>query len=159
MKKNILMVKPHSIIDVITNSSSELFICDTSKTEETIIELLQEMLTLYNKLFDSDRTYDDCFGVVYTIHEENFDMFFEDVVLGWHYIPWELKIPKFNFDYNWNDEVEKQEVGAYKEKYYEDIKKGMIGYTCIYSSDDNSIPYELFELIESAFNGDRIHLG
>jgi hypothetical protein len=29
----------------------------------------------------------------------------------------------------------------------------------IFSADDNSIPSELWELIESAFNGNRLHLG
>ena len=29
----------------------------------------------------------------------------------------------------------------------------------IESADDNSIPYELFELIESVFNATRVHLG
>jgi hypothetical protein len=29
----------------------------------------------------------------------------------------------------------------------------------INSKEDNSIPYELFELIESAFNAERVHLG
>jgi len=33
------------------------------------------------------------------------------------------------------------------------------GQLIINSSEDNSIPYELFDMIENKFNGQRIHLG
>lgn len=43
MDKNIIIVnKPHSIVDVITNSSTELFIVDKSKT----LEIYQEFLDM-----------------------------------------------------------------------------------------------------------------
>jgi len=41
-----------------------------------------------------------------------------------------------------------------------EIQKSRVeGKMIIYSVDDNSVPYELFGLIESKFNADRIHLG
>ncbi len=43
---------------------------------------------------------------------------------------------------------------------YWDIKKEEIkGKLLIYSTDDNSIPYELFGLIEGKFGARRVHLG
>jgi hypothetical protein len=39
--KTILIIKPHSVIDVITNSSSELFACEKGKTIEVVEEFLK----------------------------------------------------------------------------------------------------------------------
>lgn len=39
--KTLLTINPHSFIDVITNSSTELFVCDTDKTAEMVDEMLQ----------------------------------------------------------------------------------------------------------------------
>ncbi len=39
--KTLFIINPHSVIDVITNSSSELFVCKTDKTLETIKEMLK----------------------------------------------------------------------------------------------------------------------
>ena len=38
--KTLLVSTPHSILDVITNSSTELFVCDTDKTVEMVKEIL-----------------------------------------------------------------------------------------------------------------------
>jgi hypothetical protein len=38
--KTLLVINPHSFIDVITNSSTELFVCDTDKSIETVKEIL-----------------------------------------------------------------------------------------------------------------------
>lgn len=47
MDKNIIIVnKPHSIVDVITNSSTELFIVDKSKTLEIYQELLDMLMDM-----------------------------------------------------------------------------------------------------------------
>lgn len=38
--KNVYIINVHSVLDVITNSSTELFICDTDKTVEMVEEIL-----------------------------------------------------------------------------------------------------------------------
>lgn len=38
--KTLLVINPHSFIDVITNSSTELFVCDTDKTVEMVKQIL-----------------------------------------------------------------------------------------------------------------------
>lgn len=38
--KKILIINTHSMVDVITNSSTELFVCDTDKTVEMVKEIL-----------------------------------------------------------------------------------------------------------------------
>lgn len=47
------------------------------------------------------------------------------------------------------------------EKYLKDWEENIeaVGQVIIESAGDNSIPYELFDLINLAFNAERIHLG
>jgi len=40
-KKNIVIIKLHSVVDLITNSSTELFIVDTSKAEGILKEMFE----------------------------------------------------------------------------------------------------------------------
>ena len=41
-KKIIFVIHPHSIVDVITNSSTELFVIDEDKTVEVVREIIKE---------------------------------------------------------------------------------------------------------------------
>lgn len=41
--KDIFLIKPHSFIDVITNSSTELFVCSWDKTLEMVEELIYKI--------------------------------------------------------------------------------------------------------------------
>lgn len=60
--KTLFIVNSHSIIDVITNSSSELFVCKTDKTLETVKELLKSNTQLYGYcepwIFNIDEYYE-----------------------------------------------------------------------------------------------------
>ena len=48
----ILSVIPiHSFVDIITNSSSELFICETKKSVDAVKETLVALANLYNQKF------------------------------------------------------------------------------------------------------------
>jgi len=47
-------IKIHSFIDVITQRSTELFICDTDKTVEFVREVLQSYLNAINTMFDEN---------------------------------------------------------------------------------------------------------
>lgn len=54
MKKDTLILNIQSFVDVITNSSSELFICDTDKSIETVREILNDISKSYGgSSFDS----------------------------------------------------------------------------------------------------------
>jgi hypothetical protein len=44
-----ITISTHSFVDLITNSSSELFICDTTKSIETVKEIIKELAVLHNK--------------------------------------------------------------------------------------------------------------
>lgn len=46
---NKLIIKTHSFVDLITNSSSELFICDTNKEIEVVKDILKELCVMHNR--------------------------------------------------------------------------------------------------------------
>jgi hypothetical protein len=182
--RNTFIIKPHSVVDLITNSSSEIFVCETTKTLDIVNELLQDMLTLHNKIHETNFSFSDCFLEPYMIMENNFEKYFIDYVLGWnttpykymllsyydfadkHRIntePWSFDIPVDSNGYKKRREIIKKDYDKYlddwKKENYESLKKDSIGLIIIESASDNTIPYPLFELIESAFNGNRYHLG
>lgn len=45
----VLILSPHSFVDVITNSSSELFVAETSKTIDAVKEILVELVRIHNQ--------------------------------------------------------------------------------------------------------------
>ena len=184
----IISFKLHSTIDVITNSSSELFVCDTTKSLEFVNEFLKNILDVYNSGNDTHYQFDDVYGDVYTVNEENFDEFFKSVVIDWDFKRWnwevsemkeysdfineykaehnlETKYPYDKFkDYN-KDAAEKvnkawdEHVELWSVANKQIVKDSAIGNIVIKSADENSIPFALFDLIEHTFNGDRLHLG
>jgi hypothetical protein len=125
------MVRLHSVVDIITNSSSELFVCGTDKSEEKVREILRKLLDAYNFSMGSSVGFDEAFGEV---RHGNRD---------------DVKLLK---EWNTYDHILETVRGQEFEK---EPKKGIV----IYSTSDNSIPYELFHLIEAALNATRLHLG
>jgi hypothetical protein len=60
---NLFVINTHSFSSLVTNSSSELFICDTQKSVEMVRELLQKLLKNHNELIGQDiYKFDECFG-------------------------------------------------------------------------------------------------
>lgn len=130
----IFLINLHSFVDVITNSSSELFIMDSKKSVETVRDFLRDSLDLRNGLVaDEDfedgceYTFDACFGFVEVIDESNVDDILETL------------------------------SGFTSGKEY--TKKNLMGKIAIRSNGDNSIPWSIQEWIENTFNATRIHLG
>ena len=76
MDKILFVIKPHSVIDVITNSSTELFIINTTKTIEIIKEILQDLIDIDNKISGNSRTFEDIFDEPYIQNTDS-------VVDGW----------------------------------------------------------------------------
>lgn len=115
-----ILIEVHSIVDIITNSSTEMFVIDTNKSIETIKEILEHAIDLHNKSTNSNYTFDDIFKDI-TINSGN------------------------------------EALGDWTEYYKSNIDAGVI----IEGSEDNSIPYWMFEFIESIFGykTERFHLG
>ncbi len=78
--KNIYIVNLHSFVDVITNSSTELFIANDAKEVEVVKNILEKMLEISN--LDSNgnvvmsHKVDEIFNV-YKIDEKNVDSLIE----------------------------------------------------------------------------------
>lgn len=57
-KKILFTLKPHSVVDVITNSSSELFV-GSSQSKETMISLIENVYPEYLNEYEAIKTIDD----------------------------------------------------------------------------------------------------
>ena len=93
MEKNI-EVKMHSFIDVITNSSTSIFIT----THEKSVELFKELINKFLKSAGSDKTADDICKIYIKEDEENEDDYKEhpdDTLIVEFFNPKEKKILNF----------------------------------------------------------------
>lgn len=162
MKRTSMLIKFHSLVSEITNSSTELFVGNSDKSLELIKELVGDYLKVYNKQNNCDYTLESICDVD-IITEDNVEEWF-DIIIDWELPYWietsDEKPDYFDFDYNDRykfDELEK----AWLDLNSDTVKKSLIGNIVIQGKDDNSIPYELFDVIESLFekNSHRVHMG
>ncbi len=191
-------INPHSFIDVITNSSSELFVCDIDKSLETVKEMLESYpgLSGYDEPwifkvdefikakennfertfmgFERDYRYQELDGWMYV---SNSDIFIIDERKNYieesdklvKFIDWHERNKIVTDIYNemeeqvklFPDETPAWWIDPFKASKYgcnydaRDYDNNII----IQSQDDNSIPYEYFDIIEKHFNATRIHMG
>ena len=125
---NQLIIPMHSFVDVITNSSTELFVCDTHKTRQQIGDILKELLSQYNGKTGNRYAFRDTFRDPVLVSKKNIDEIGDDCYWGFD----DKHSPR---------------------------KRYLLGKIVIYGTDDNSIPYDLFDEIEQTFNANRFHLG
>jgi hypothetical protein len=72
--RNLLVISPHSFVDLITNSSTELFVCDTEKTLQAVKELLAKLLKMHDELTNEENTFESVFKEPYVAKYE-FDFY------------------------------------------------------------------------------------
>jgi len=179
----------HSSADIITNSSSELFICNTSKTLgeiQSMLEILSCVVGYPNCGVGEIKVYngvDDFKKVVDSLDTCYLDHTFYRLVnnaVGYDNIKDNnITIPQVAHDWNtiytdgpddetfeermerWDRERDKQREPI--EKFFADnydfLKEHIGIFYTIESESDNTIPYELFELFERQLNAIRFHLG
>jgi len=185
----ILVVRVDSGIDLITNSSSGIFVCKTDHDIQTIKEIVSDILN------SAGYTYDTCFEKPYIIDDTNIHSYIESVSgyqmhseMGFSAIP----------EYNYNEvilddgtklsavqyetmilmclnesgrrafqkrrSVERQIV-KYKErmeqwKIYNKEKIDIIkGSVVLYSIDENTIPYKIWNAICETLNPEHAYRG
>ena len=138
MKKQMLVVGIHSFIDVITNSSTELFICDSEKSCETAQELLEIAWAKWKE-------YQNSIDCGYSCDRPLDNILTFEVITG--------------------ADIHNGDLGKYWKEYYRN-EFGKINdsedskYLVIKGTDDNSIPYEFYDAIESLFGPcAQLHLG
>ena len=130
--KTTLAIDIHSVLDVITNSSSELFVIADDTTVKAVEDLLRYMVDQWNEMAgngifgnwknDNPLVYEECMSV--SIMDQSQVLAEEDA--------------RYRYGYE---------------------KEENVGKIIISSEDDNSIPWEIIEWIESAFSAKRWHLG
>ena len=59
--KTSFVINTHSFVDLITNSSTELYICDNKKTLECVKEILTVLLDNHNRMMNTSFTFDEVF--------------------------------------------------------------------------------------------------
>ena len=133
----ILSLKPHSFIDVITNSSTELFVCNTDKTIKVTKEILQKKWDAFRELYKEE--------YIKNYNEEDYKEYWPKNVLKI------LMVEK-------SSEKTREEMGdiACWGPLDGHAKDGDI---LIMGVDDNSIPYKFWDVIEEIFNAKSYHLG
>lgn len=124
------IVHTHSFVDLITNSSSELFVCHENRSVETIRKIIVSLAEKYNEkaLNDSRKNLGQVADTIDIRHL--FTRIFREPYV----------CPKTYRDEGWGFTVKKGEI-------------------ILESQDDNSIPWDLQEAIEGALNVTRHHLG
>jgi len=172
--RQIIQVNLHSFVDVITNSSTELFVCDTKKSVEMIKELLQDILSTWCKCNDKEEDFAEVFGEISVIQKDDKKAAKELMGTFGSYKDYHSGALFNTYPDHNNDKYKKEPEKQYSmtdfeklrkdeekwiEEHVDEFCKQYAGRVLIYSASDNSIPYELFEMIDGAFNGYHIHLG
>lgn len=210
---NLIVIKPHSFVDVITNSSTELFVCDAGRDVETVKEILDNVIKGYNIMTGGNVSYDDIFKFPKMFNLKEFHEWKKseerpyrgdfNTVDGWfaddsceegikdlrksfiefgpsssrseyhqRIIDAATKNGKFDRELNdkevdriYDEIVAKVESKPYwwdepwKYHYSGKCVSELDGCILIKGADDNSIPYELFDIIENILDAERYHLG
>lgn len=141
-------MKLHSVIDIITNSSAEIFVIPNKDIDITVEEVKDIMNELWGLLIDIKKKVDP----------ESFRAWAD-----YHYINEEecvnikniMTISKKDLDYD-EKYFSRNYDGSQRVETYLKWEAGDI---VIESIDDNSIPYELFGFIESSLKARRYHCG
>lgn len=118
---------------VANSSSSSFLISKKNITVEEVEQELRKVLKLYNEMMDTDYRYEDCFGSIY-------------------------EYTKYDYEAD-RKQIEKYSTDKYSFNGWGYEKEENIGKIFIDSSEENSIPFELFDIIEKKFNAYRYHLG
>lgn len=130
-------MKFHSISDIITNSSTELFVVP-KKNEVTAEEFLEVMEPVWRVYRDKKLKIDKRWAEYYGVHEETS---FKDLV--------DIFVASCGTRETWTDYQDRERV------YYEYDEGDLI----IKGAGDNLIPYALFNFIDEIFSARHYHLG
>ena len=132
------VIPVHSFVDVITNSSSELFVLDSKKSAEQVRAVISELWGTISRTKMEEQESDDYYKQMYSRTVDDMMTIYtltgEEILQNERWYDWFE-----SYDRSW---MQKDKT-----------------YIVIASTDDNSIPWELVETIEAIFNGRRWHLG
>jgi hypothetical protein len=159
-----LIINTHSFVDLITNSSSELFVCDTDKTLTAVKNIIEKITRNYY-----DEMSEDCPNIWQTIFNEPI-VFKKDFDLR-TFPDQEIVRMAFDYSYEINTKIDWKTIDKARQQiidYFDiqncqellnwdiSVRKGNI---LLESASDNSVPYEIWDRIENILNARRYHLG
>lgn len=167
-----IVFKPHSFIDVITNSSTELFVGEQARGIDFVKEALAEVLREYNEKNHEVWWFDYVFGRIETIDESNVDEFMDTMcdyldssdIISKNIEPYP-QFPKYDYhatpaDREMSWEKHDRDVAEWKNNNKAQFLSNCKGIIVVYGANDNSIPYEMYDAIEGVFGAvTRYHLG
>ena len=168
MKK--FLINSHSFVDVITNSSTELFVINSEKSVELIKEICEDLIATYNKSNSCTYTFSGCFNEPYIVDENNINDIIENLQGYDNDIPDSCDMKKtsrleyrFPWDENreYNEQIDQlieQKVNDKLKEVMPKLKEKYLGKIILMGADDNSIPWPIQDYLESLF-GSRMHLG
>jgi len=183
-----LILPIHSNADVITNSSSELFICNTEKTRLEIIDMLNTLATITGHHGVGDiKVFYGVEGLKLILADLGSYYYDNLYLIIGRFIPYgDTKeesdrrsvlfktIPRYNrynIDYrisDWKSEIDKDEqnradfelsVNSWLDENSEYLSNFIHNITTIRSKEDNSMPYDIFDILETRLNAERFHIG
>lgn len=145
--KIIHIIQTHSFVDLITNSSTELFVCQWDKT----IDMVKELIQTYCPMLSTDT-----YTVRWINEREKFIIKYKNYIEKIEYYDIikkdnikEEDINLFNkLSYNW----EYLSISYWYQKFLDENS------IIVEWESDNSIPYEYFDLLESVLNANSFHL-
>lgn len=118
----------------VSNSSSSSFICSSNLPVKEAEEKLKIMVNFYNELWGTNLKFEDVFQKPFKITKDKKSREYKDFISNWIF-------------------------GKHSQQVYTiNSKKDLDGKLIINGSED-SVPFELFVLVESFFEGRRVHLG
>lgn len=179
--KTIHILPLHSVVDIITNSSSELFICNSLQTVEEIEQFFASLGELVcgggNCGIGKVKIYHGVSGLK-ELMEDHYHGYFDGDTLRKiisRFIDYEddFDVPDFNHshyhtydEHSYNDDaydfmvqLGKTNINNWLDEHADYLNKVCQDVVTIESAGDNTIPYHLFDLIDNHFNGMHIHLG
>lgn len=126
----------------VSNSSSSSFVVnggwrENKFTVDDVNEKLHTLLADYNKLFNRDLKFSDVFEEARIITPKDIES-----------LSYYRNCPR--------DKITHKVIKTSLD--YKKLAKDLKGKIVVFSAEDNSIPYELFNLIESLFNAEHNHL-
>lgn len=174
--KNLNIIKKHSFVDLITNSSSELFVCDTNKSLEMVKTIIEKIVINYYDVLEEKKTKEDIWENIFS------PPFISGVDVDLSEYPDQEDIETIDYRNSWGRKFDYEKERAARERvkkhFYEkngieyidgtnfnidtaieymfNLKKDDI---LLLGATDNSVPFELWEQINTVLNARNHHLG
>ena len=175
---DLIVIPIDSVIDILTNSSSEMFVSKKGMSEQAVREVLKKIMEGYSTMVGVEHgmdVFEDDINILSTREDtlqflQDFACYLlpdysslEKVVIGNETISHEKWLsserdPHQRVDWRKSEELTKKAVAKWLKEHPEVVEQ-FLRSAVVHSSGDNSVPYELFDIIDRQLGGTHYHLG